>query len=609
MPSPFAPAAVEVRNLPDGGLLLRSPQELAPYPKTLVHCLYRWASLRPDDAFLAEREPGKGWKKLTYRTAASRIRSVSQALLDRGLTRETPVAVLSENGMDHALLQLGCMQAGVPIAPISPAYSLLSKDFARLKTILYRLLPKVVYAADGRRFGPAIKALEREGREIVVSKNLPEKIPATPFSELAGTRATNAVEKALNSIDPERVAKILFTSGSTGIPKGVLNTHRMLCSNQQSILQVWPFLQKRPPVVLDWLPWSHTFGGNQNFNLVLYNGGTLYIDGGRPVPGEMEISVQNLKAVQPTLYFNVPRGFDALLPFLERDAAFRKRFFESLDLIFYAGAALPQHLWTRLESLCRQSLGKRTPILSGWGATETAPMVTIGHFLSERSGVVGLPGPGTLLKLIPDGDKLEMRVKGPNVTPGYWKEAGLTRAAFDDEGFYRTGDGGRLLDKGRPEKGILFDGRIAEDFKLLTGTWVHVGSLRLALLAACSPAVSDAVIAGQDADELCALLFPNLEGCKSLMGPSSLQGGPELVGTREVRSHVLTGLREHNARHPGSSTRIARALILTDPPNIDANEITDKGYLNQRAILKNRKADVQRLYRVGPGEDPGVLFC
>jgi feruloyl-CoA synthase len=607
MPATFAPATVDARRLPDGGWRLTSPQDLKPYPRNLIQCLRHWAAARPDHVFLAERAFAGGWIELSYRAAETRVRAVAQGLIDRGLTEKTPVAILSENGIDHALLQLACMQAGIPAAPLSPAYALMSRDFGRLNAIFSRMPARLIYAADGKRYGPALSALAAEDREIVVSDNILKKIPTTRFSTLCRSSPSDAVETRFQAVGPDRVAKILFTSGSTGIPKGVLNTHRMLCANQQSILQVWPFLKNRPPVVLDWLPWSHTFGGNQNFNLVLYNGGTLYIDNGRPVGEEIEKTVENLKTISPTLYFNVPRGFDALLPFLECDPALRDRFFSNLDLIFYAGAALPQHLWTRLETLCLQSRNTRLPLVSGWGATETAPMVTIGHFFSDRAGVIGLPGPGCVLKLVPDGDKMEMRVKGPNVTPGYWKDPIQTRNAFDENGFYRTGDAGALVDAHCPEKGIRFNGRIAEDFKLLTGTWVHVGSLRPTLIAACSPAVADAVITGHDADAVGALLFPNIEGCKTLCGSTPPAEVSDLLCTSPVRRRVLEGIRAHNARHPGSATRIARALFLTDPPDIDAGEITDKGYLNQQNILKNRAHAVNRLYRAG-SEDPEVLI-
>ncbi|MFH1102398.1 MAG: feruloyl-CoA synthase [Pseudomonadota bacterium] len=604
----FAAPVVEVRRNSNGGMKLCSPQTLNPYPRHLLERLYGWAKETPDRTFIAERGSDGKWNRITYHQTLQIVRSISQALLDRQLTPQTPVAILSENSVDHALLLLGCMQIGVPPAPISPAYSLVSKDFEKLKAVFQALSPAVVFASDGKRFETALSVLDLKKAEIILSKNPISVMKATPFSDLTKTPDTSSVDDAFMRLAPESVAKILFTSGSTGIPKGVINTQRMICSNQQAILQVWPFLSERAPVIVDWLPWSHTFGGNQNFNMVLFNGGTLYIDDGKPVPGLIERTVENLIDIHPTLYFNVPRGFDALLPFLEKNDPLRKRFFKNLDLIFYAGAALPQHLWERLETLSIKTRGKKIPILSGWGATETAPMVTIGHFFSNRAGLIGLPGPGSTLKMVPNGDKLEMRIKGPNVTPGYWGNPELTRLAFDEEGFYCTGDAGRLVDPDHPEKGILFDGRVAEDFKLLTGTWVHAGILRLAVIAALSPVVSDVVITGHDADTIGALLFPNIDGCQTVFRKKIKARHPsDLIRLPELSEYVKIRIRAYNAQHPAGSTRISRLLFLSEPPDIDADEITDKGYINQRAVLTRRAEFVNRMYNAGPDDQDVIV--
>jgi feruloyl-CoA synthase len=600
----FAPAAVETTPLPGGGMVLGSPMPLEAYPSSLGVHLRQWAADAPERLFLAERAADGGWRELTYGEARKAVASVAQGLLDRGIDAEHPVMVLSDNGIDHAILALAAMDVGIAVAPVSPAYSLMSQDHARLKHIFAKVAPRLVYVANGGLFAKALAALDLGDSEIVVSAAPPEGVPATLFSELAATTPTPAVEQAHARVGPDTVAKILFTSGSTGMPKGVINTQRMMCSNQQAIAQVWPFLASTPPVIVDWLPWNHTFGGNHNFNMVLRNGGTLYIDAGKPAPGLVEKTIANLREVSPTLYFNVPRGFDVMLPYLEADPALRDAFFARLDLIFYAGAALPQPLWERLETLSVAAKGKRVRMVSAWGATETSPMVTTVHFAIDRAGIIGLPAPGSELKLIPNGDKLEMRVRGPNVTPGYWKDAELTRAAFDEDGFYRIGDAGKLADPDDPSKGVVFDGRTAEDFKLMSGTWVHVGMLRIDALAAATPAIQDAAVTGHDREEVGLLAFANPAGCLALC-PGAAADTPlaELIARDEVRARVREGLAAHNAANPGSSTRIARVLLMATPPSIDANEITDKGYINQRAVIERRADLVEKLY----GDDSEVI--
>jgi feruloyl-CoA synthase len=565
----FAPPEVDLTRRPDGSLLLRSPQKLAPYARCVTEWLLQWSDRTPDRTFLAERASSGAWREMSYREAYGAVRRIGQALLDRGLGAAKPLVILSDNGIDHALLALGAMHVGVPVAPVSPAYSLMSKDFAKLRMIFELLQPGLVWTADPAKFAAALDAV---------------KASSVKLDELLETNPGSTLEREFAKVGPDTIAKILFTSGSTGVPKGVINTHRMLCANQQMLAQAWPFVEDRPPVVVDWLPWNHTFGGNHNFNLVLRNGGTLYVDGGKPVPGLAEVTAMNLAEIAPTMYFNVPRGYDLLLPFLEKDERLRRNFFSRLDVLFYAAAALPQNLWDRLLKLSRQE-NRHPAMLSAWGSTETAPLATSVHFPIERAGVIGLPVAECELKLVPAAGKLEVRVRGPNVTPGYYRRDDLTRAAFDDEGFYRIGDAVKLADPGEPAKGIVFDGRVAEDFKLSTGTWVHVGAIRVGLIAAGDPLIQDAVITGHDRDEIGALVF--------------LSPAAKALGAQEIRSR-LSPVVGNLSKEAGSSMHPKRLLVMTEPPSIDANEITDKGYMNQRAVLERRAALVEELYAGGP---------
>ncbi len=602
---PFAPihfatphVAVETRG--EGTLIVRSTDPLEQSETSVIAMLRRWAQERPDHTFLVERK-GDGWRALTYAETAILTRGISQAFIDRGLNADTPVMLLSDNSIDNALIQLGAMQAGVPAVPVSPAYSLMSQDHAKLKHIFELVKPSVVFAVDGEKFARAFASLNLNGVEVVISGTPAPDLDSTPFESLTATPVTQAVDERFATIGLDTVAKILFTSGSTGMPKGVINTQRMLCSNQQAIKQVWPFLQERPPVVVDWLPWHHTFGGNHNFNLVLANGGTLYVDNGKPMPGLIEQTASLLREVSPTVYFNVPRGFDMLIPLLEKDEQLRDNFFKELRLIFYAAAALPQNLWERLEALSVQSRGVRVPMVSSWGSTETAPLVTSVHYAIERAGVIGVPVPGCELKMTPNNGKMELRVRGPNVTPGYFRDAAKTQEAFDEEGFYCIGDAGKFDDPNDPAKGIVFDGRVAEDFKLTTATWVSVGNLRVAALAAGAPIIQDAVVTGHDRDEVGLLIFANPAGCKSLCPDAGDLSPEELIKRPEVIEKLRTGIADYNAKNPQSSTRIARVLLMATPPNIDANEITDKGYINQRAVLDHRAELVEKLYAGGEG--------
>jgi feruloyl-CoA synthase len=597
----FAAAAVNATRTEDGGWVLASPYALAPHARCLGDVLAGWARRSPARVFLAERDPSGApgaFRRVTYGDAHHAVRALAQALLDLGAGPARPLMLLSDNGIDHALLQLAAMHVGIPAAPVSPAYSLQSADHVKLRDIARRLRPGVIYASDAGAYARALDALGDLDVPILAS-GASSRPGARSVDALRSTVPAEAVDRAFASVGPDTIAKVLFTSGSTGAPKGVVNTQRMLCSNQQGIAQLWPFLAERPPVVVDWLPWSHTFGGNHNFNMILWHGGTLYVDGGKPAPGRIETTVANLRDVSPTLYFNVPRGFDMLLPHLEADAGLRASFFRDLDLVFYAAAALPQHLWARLEAVSLVARGTKVTMVSAWGSTETSPLATSVHFPIPRAGVIGLPPPGCALKLAragETGDKLEMRVRGPNVTPGYWEPGGGVRAVtLDADGFLPTGDAGRLEDPADPAKGVVFNGRIAENFKLSSGTWVSVGDLRAAVLTALAAAdarVADVVVAGHDRDALALLLVPGAPGAT-----------PDARSAAALSAAIASALAAHNASCPASSTTIARALLMTEPLSIDAGEITDKGYINARAVLERRAALVDRLYADSPGDD------
>jgi len=569
----FAPARVEVDTRGDGSLVVRSPVRLAFPPETVGHWLDRWASQDPQRLFLAERV-GDDWRRLRYGDAREQVRRIGEGLLARRLDPARPIAILADNGVDHALLALGAMYVGLAAAPVSPAYALMSKDFGKLRHIVRLLEPELVWTSDPQKFGAALGAVG---------------IKATPLADLTAARATARVEQASRAVQPDAVAKILFTSGSTGIPKGVINTHRMITANQRQARAVWPFLAGTPPVVVDWLPWNHTFGGNYDFFMVLANGGTMYIDAGKPAPGLIETSVRNLREVSPNMYFNVPRGFDLLLPYLERDPDLRLKFFRNLRFVFYAGAALPQNLWERFERLALAERGGDLALVSAWGSTETAPLAAAVHYAIERAGIIGLPVPGCQIKLVPSGGKLEARVKGPNVTPGYFRDPALTREAFDEDGFYKIGDALRFADPGEPARGLVFDGRVAEDFKLTSGTWVHTGAVRVKLIAAADPLLQDAVITGHDRNEVGAIVFLNPVVAAA-------------AGPADVRVRLAAALR-NLAAEPGSSTHPVRLVVADEPPSIDANEITDKGYINQRAVRERRSHLVEALHAATPAPE------
>ncbi|HWW35789.1 MAG TPA: feruloyl-CoA synthase [Xanthobacteraceae bacterium] len=601
-PVRLGPASVEVERKPDGTILLRSPRALEPYPEKLTERLAHWGEAEPERIFLAQRDRTGAWRSVTYGAAFASVRAIAAALLERELSPERPIAILSGNDIEHALLGLAAMHVGVPYAPISVPYSLASRDFKKLKAIIEILTPGLVFAADGAAFAPAIAATVPQDVEVAVTANPVSDRPMTPFTEFLDARPTAAVEAAHAKVGPATVAKILFTSGSTGQPKGVINTQQMLCANQAMIRGGLAFLgDGEPPVLVDWLPWNHTYGSNHNFGLVLDGGGSLYIDEGKPMPGAIEATARNLRDIAPTIYFNVPKGFEMLLPHLSEDRALRERFFSRLKLMFYAGAGLSQHVHDAFQELAVKTVGERIMFLTSLGSTETAPAALACSWESEQIGNIGLPLPGLELKLVPNEGKLETRMRGPNITPGYWRAPALTAAAFDEEGFYKIGDALKFADAAEPAKGLLFDGRIAEDFKLATGTWVSVGPLRMAFITQCAPLVRDVVLAGPDRDELAALIIPDVEACRKRAPELPPDAAAAVVLAHpQVRKAFEQFLGALSDPRRGTSARIGRAILLAEPPSLDVGEVTDKGSINQRAVLAHRAALVEELYADPP---------
>lgn len=598
----FAPPRITADVRPDDTILVRSAAPLGPHAHHLGQELRRWAERTPDAVLASAPDPAGGRRSITFGEARRTADALGQALLDLGAGATEPVLLLSENSLDHLLLTLGCYTAGVPAVPTSIAYSLLSADHHQLRAMAAVVRPGVVFAEDAGPYGPALDAvLDAAAGDPPIVVSTGEREGAHRFADLAATEPGPGLARAFAATTADSVAKVLFTSGSTGAPKGVLTTHRMLTSNQQMMREVWPFLAAEPPVFVDWLPWSHTFGGSHNLNMALTNGGTLHIDAGRPTPGAFDRTVATLREIAPTVYVNVPAGYAMLVPHLEQDPDFARHFFSRLRLLFYAAAALPQALWDRLEHLVEQYADHPVPFTSSWGTTETAPAATSAHWTGSRCGCIGVPLPGVTLKLVPEGDKREIRLRGPNITPGYLDRPDATAAAFDDEGFYRTGDAVVFVDPADPGQGLMFDGRIAEDFKLTTGTWVSVATVRGALVSAAR-VLSDAVIAGHDRDEVTALAWLHPAEARRFCGVDTDADLP--IDHPALRQHLADTLTTL-AAGSGSAGRVVRLLLCAEPPDLDAGEITDKGYLNQRVVLERRSDLVERLY--APRPDPDVI--
>jgi feruloyl-CoA synthase len=587
--------AVETREGDGGVVYLRSPDPLPAYARSLIDKVDEWADKAPGRTLFADRGPDGEWRHLSYAQARERSRAIAQYLIDLGLSAERPVAILSGNGLEHAQLALGAMRAGVPFSAISPAYSLVAKDYAKLQHIFKLLTPGLVFAAEGVPFEPALAAVMQPG---MVLANARDALPgAVSFDDIVSTQPTAAVEEADAAVSGDTVAKFLFTSGSTGMPKGVINTQRMICCNQVMIREALAFLKDKPPVLVDWLPWNHTAGGNHNFGIAIYNGGTLYIDDGSPTPAGIAKTVRNLEEIAPTLYFNVPKGYEMVVDHLGRNDRLRENFFSRVELLQYAGAGLAQHVWDALEDLARRTTGAKVMIITGYGSTETAPFALTTTWPVDRPGEVGLPAPGLELKLVPNEEKLELRLKGPNITPGYWRQPEKTAESFDEEGFYRIEDAMKFVDPDNPNRGLLFDGRVSEDFKLSTGTWVNLASVRGAIVKAFAPYVRDAVLTGLNRNHIGALLFLDPDAARKIApelagaDDAALAASPEL---RKVFQERLDGLA---AASTGSSNRVARVIVLDRPPSIDLHEVTDKGSINQRAVMAARAELVEDIYK------------
>jgi feruloyl-CoA synthase len=586
-PAQLAPRRTVKTDLGAGAFTLHHPEPLAPHARCVGEWLERWARETPDAPAFAEPLAGGGWRALSYAELRQQVGNVAQALLDRRLPADRPIVVLSDNALDHLLLALATMHIGRAVCAVSSNYCRLAQgDFTRIHAILRTLEPALIYALDAATYGPALAANPVSDALVVFSRGAEAHAGALPFAHLQHSHETPAVRAAFAAVTPDTHAKYLLTSGSTGHPKVVINTHRMLCANQQMLAQVWRFLERDKPVLLDWLPWSHTFGANHNIGLVLRNGGTMYIDDGRPLPGLVDKTIAHLGEVQPNLYFNVPRGYEMMLPALEADDALARRFFGPLKMVFYAGASMPAATWRRLEAVAARVRADPVWFTTSWGSTETSPAITSANWRLSRPGVIGLPLPGAAVKFVPNGDKLEMRIRGPHVFPGYRGDEQATRAAFDDEGWYKIGDAGFVLHEDDPESGIVFNGRVAEDFKLTSGTWVSVGTLRTKVVGALSPLAADVVMTGHEQSEIGVLVF--------------LTDAARKLPAEQVTPRIREALRRLQAEGGGSSQAPTRALVLPDAPSMAAGEITDKGYINQRLALQRRAAYVQALYASPP---------
>ncbi len=600
---------VDIDRRADGSMVLRNPHPIGDPASNMIEPLRKWAGERPDRIWLGKRKtPQQGqafgdWETVTYAQANARVNALAEAMLQKGMDQQNPLVILSGNSIEHALMTYGAILAGAPAVPVSPSYSLMSSDHEKLKYVFDLIQPRMVFVQDTRPFEKALAALDLTGITVVACEGPCD----VTYADLLETVPTHAVEESYKNLNWDMVSKYLFTSGSTGMPKAVITTHRMQCVN--SVMGENLIIKdenEEPPVLLNWLPWNHCFGGNAVLNNLLTSGGTLYIDGGRPVPGGFEETLQNLREIAPTTYSNVPAAYGMLVPALEQDEVLARNFFSRVKFLAYGGAALAQDLYDRLQTVAVQTVGERFIFSSGYGATETAPTIMNVHWATERMGLLGLPLPGIEIKLVPTGDKLEVRVKGDCITPGYYKNEAKTLEAFDEEGFYKLGDAAKFVNPDDPSEGLVFDGRVVEDFKLSTGTWVSAGRLRVQAVESGKGLLQDVLVAGLDREYIGILGFPNVPACRKCAGEAELPV-EELVRHPKVLETLAEGLRAHNQKNPASSTRLKRALLMVEPPSVDKGELTDKGYINQSTALSRRADLVEKLYAEPAGNDVVVL--
>lgn len=590
---------LDSRQDADGSIRIWRKDPLGPYPDKINEKLVHWARVAPGRVWMAERD-GDGWRRVTYHDALENVRRIGQALLDMGLGAGRPLVILAENSVTHGLLALGAQHVGIPSAAISPTYASFSGEFGKLRDIAAQLTPGLVFIEDGSRFADAVDQAFGPDMPLVVLRNPPAGRAGTfLFRDLLETVATSSVDEAFAKTGPDTVAKFLFTSGTTGSPKAVIQTQRMLCSNQEMVADCYAFLRDEPPTIVNWSPWNHTAGGNKVFNIAIYNGGTYYVDHGKPTPQAIGKTIDNLREISPTWYFNVPAGYEMLVQAMRSDTVLRESFFRNLRLMMYAGAGMAQHTWDALNALAEQTTGSRVPLGTGLGATETGPFSLYCTDPQDQPGNIGIPSQGVEMKLVPFEDKYELRLKGPNITPGYWRNPELTAKAFDEEGFYKIGDAIRFAEPGNPAKGFYFDGRTAENFKLRTGTWVSVGKLRATLVDDFNGLIRDAVITGENREELGALVVPAMPALRDIAAGAAMTD-EEVLAHPAVRSALAECLKAHQQKSTGSATRVMRVMVMKEAPRFDKGEITDKGSLNQRSVLSLRKELVELLYAGSP---------
>lgn len=590
----FGPHKTYLKKLANGVVHYGSVETLLPFPKKITDKLSYWAEHSPHQIFLGIKE-GEGWKTLTYKDAWEQTNTVASYLLKLKFTQEDSILILSENTLEHAILALAALHLGIIYSPVSPAYSLVSDDLYKLKHCVKLMTPKLVFAQSAKTYKNSLQLCEQQFPEATIVTGDGEM--GIGFNKLLhGNTEHDEVTKSAKKVTGNTIAKILFTSGSTGLPKGVMNHQEMWCANLQQISQAFPFMQKQPPVLIDWLPWSHTFGGNHNFGMALYHGGSLYIDNGKPSAHGIQETIQNLQDISPTSYFNVPKGFDMLIPYLEKDIQLREKFFKDLQMLFCAGASMAQPIWDKLEELSMDTIGMKIPIITGFGCTESAPSSMFANWSGAFSGLLGVPVAGIDIKLVIDGDKMQACYRAPNITKGYYRNPEATQTAFDEEGYFITGDAVKFLNENEPNSGLVYDGRIAEDFKLSTGTWVGVDTLRAKVLKTGSPIIQNVVLTGMNKDFIGAILFLNKDAAISMNKLPLNTSLKEIANQAKVIKYLEKWLVEFNSTATGSSTHIEKFVIATEEASEALGEITDKGSINQRAVLNNRKSLVASIY-------------